>query len=172
MQVQQLAHQPEAAAEETVFSESLSYISATSTASHCIFVFHISTICTAAEETVFSSSCIVDCTFGWRANQTPLSQSNHFPGFVFHFCIQALQHHLGNELWFLDKASTFELVCKWKWSNEIKVWKIDMSNFSHATLLDLSQYPTDIRRIPLQLNMKLWAVSEWQKNFPFYKCSN
>ena len=110
--------------------------------------------------------------FMWRANQTPLSQSNHFPGFVFHFCIQALQHHLGNELWFLDKASTFELVCKWKWSNEIKVWKIDMSNFSHATLLDLSQYPTDIRRIPLQLNMKLWAVSEWQKNFPFYKCSN
>ena len=62
MQVQQLAHQPEAAAEETVFSESLSYISATSTASHCIFVFHISTICTAAEETVFSSSCIVGCT--------------------------------------------------------------------------------------------------------------
>ena len=40
--------EPEAAAEETVFSESLSYISATSTASHCIFVFHISTICTAA----------------------------------------------------------------------------------------------------------------------------
>ena len=46
--------QPEAAAEETVFSESLSYISATSTASHCIFVLHTSTFCTAAKETVFS----------------------------------------------------------------------------------------------------------------------
>ena len=43
--------------------------------------------------------------FMWRANQTPLSQSNHFPGFVFHFCIQPLQHHLGNELCFLDKSS-------------------------------------------------------------------
>ena len=62
--------------------------------------------CCRGNRVFFKLHC--ELHFMWGANQTPLSQSNHFPGFVFHFCIQALQHHLGNELCFLDKASNFQ----------------------------------------------------------------
>ena len=140
MQVQQLAHQPEAAAEETVFSESLSYISATSTASQCIFVFHISTICTAAEETVFSSSCIVDCTLCGAPTKRLFRKVIIFQALSFTFASRPCSIIWEMNFVFWTKHRTIELVCKRKWSYEIQVWKKDMSNFSHETLLDLSYH--------------------------------
>ena len=95
--------------------------------------------------------------FMWRANQTPLSQSNHFPGFVFHFCIQALQHHLGNELCFLDKASNYRACLQMEmvlWNSSLEERYVKLFTWDLIRFI-ISQYPIKIRRISLQLNMKL-----------------
>ena len=87
-----------------------------------------------------SSTCIVDCTLFGAPTKRLFRKVIIFQALSFTFASNPCSIIWEMKFVFWTKHRTIELVCKWKWSYEIQVWKKDMSNFSHETLLDLSYH--------------------------------